>query len=192
MNQVSNKVSARRARANRLRWWWQQRMGWPGGVALALVGAGLVLAAWARPGIATVRAELVRDQVSKLAAIERQKALMTVASKVDPRDQIRNTVPELARRGETVAHLLDLAGMAGVLVERAEYAVEEQEPNLSRLKVTLPFGGSYAQTRAVIARILNGLPNAALDSVEIERPNADAKTLEGTLRLSLYFRKEAP
>lgn len=191
MNPLLEEVSTGRARANRLRWWWQQRMGWPGGLALALIAAGVVVAAWVRPGIATVRAELVREQVARLAALERQKTLMSVATRVDPREQIRSTVPALPRRGETVAQLLDLAGMAGVSVERAEYAAEDQEPNLSRLKITLPFGGSYAQTRAVIARVLNGLPNAALDSVEIERPGAETKTLEGTLRLSLYFRKEA-
>lgn len=191
MNPLLEEVSTGRACANRLRWWWQQRMGWPGGLALALIAAGVVVAAWIRPGIATVRAELVREQVARLAALERQKTLMSVATRVDPREQIRSTVPALPRRGETVAQLLDLAGMAGVSVERAEYAAEDQEPNLSRLKITLPFGGSYAQTRAVIARVLNGLPNAALDSVEIERPGAETKALEGTLRLSLYFRKEA-
>lgn len=191
MNQLFEEVSTGRARANRLRWWWQLRMGWPAGLALTLIAAGVVVAAWVRPGMATLRAELVREQVARLAALERQKTLMNVATRVDPREQIRSTVPALPRRGETVAQLLDLAGMAGVSVERAEYAAEDQEPNLSRLKITLPFGGSYAQTRAVIARVLNGLPNAALDSVEIERPSADAKMLEGTLRLSLYFRKEA-
>ena len=30
MNKPFNAVSVSRARANRLRLWWQQRMGWPG------------------------------------------------------------------------------------------------------------------------------------------------------------------
>lgn len=192
MNPIPHLVSTQRARANRLRWWWQQRMGWPGVIAIALIAGGAVLAAWVRPGIDSARRELVREQVARLEALARQKAVMMVADKVDPREALRRTVPALPRRGETVAQLLELAAGAGVSVDRAEYATEDQEPNLSRLKVTMPFGGTYAQTRSVIGRVLNGLPNAALDSVEIERPSTETKALEGTLRLSLYFRKDAP
>ena len=191
MNKPFNAVSVSRARANRLRWWWQQRMGWPAVVAIMLVAGCIVLAVWVKPALDAKRGELVREQVARLDSLARQKAALTVAKKPDWRDQIHNSIPPLPKRGETVAQLLDLASAAGMAMERVEYAVEDQEPNLSRLRVTLPFGGSYAQTRAVIGRVLNGLPNAALDSLDIERPGADTKALEGTMRLSLYFRKDA-
>lgn len=188
---MNKPLSARRARSNQLRWWWQRRMGLPGALALALAAGGVVLAVWARPALDEKRSGMVREQAARLDALARQRALMPVADKPDPSDRLRNTIPPLPKRGENVAHLLDLAGDAGASLERVEYSTEDQEPNLSRLRVMLPFGGTYAQTRSVIGRVLNGLPNAALDSVELERPGADAAALVGTLRLSLYFRKDA-
>lgn len=192
MNNVSPTVSAGQARANRLRWWWQQRMGWAGGAALATIVLGAAASGVVRPAIDAKRSELVREQVARLDALAQQRTKAPVAEPVDVREGLRPPIPPLAQRGETVARLLELAGASGVTFDRAEYASVDQEPNLSRLKVTLPFGGTYAQTRGVIARLLNGLPNAALDSIEIERPSTEVRTLEGTLRLSLYFRKDAP
>ena len=192
MNNVIPTVSEGQARANRLRWWWQQRMGWAGGAALAMIVLGAAAIGVARPAIDAKRSELVREQVARLDALGQQRSQASVAEAVDAGEGLRGAIPPLAKRGETVARLLELAGASGVTFDRAEYASVDQEPNLSRLKVTLPFGGSYAQTRGVIARLLNGLPNAALDSIEIERLSTEARTLEGTLRISLYFRKDAP
>lgn len=192
MNNVIPNVSAGQARANRLRWWWQQRMGWAGGAALAAIVLGATGFGAVRPAIDAKRSELVREQVARLDALGQQRSQAPVAEPVDAGEGLRGAIPPLAKRGETVAQLLELVGASGVTFDRAEYASVDQEPNLSRLKVTLPFGGNYAQTRGVIARLLNGLPNAALDSIEIERPSTEARTLEGTLRLSLYFRKDAP
>lgn len=186
-------VGAPKARANRMRWWWQLHMGWAGAAALLIVVAGTALLGAVRPQIDAKRSALVREQVAKLEALAPQRAAAQPdAERADLRERMHASIPPLSRRGETVAKLLDLAGASGVTFDRAEYASLDQGPNLSRLKVTLPFGGSYAQTRAVIARLLNGLPNAALDSIDIERPDVGLRTLEGTLRLSLYFRKDAP
>ncbi|MEQ1805916.1 MAG: hypothetical protein ABL900_11125 [Burkholderiaceae bacterium] len=190
---VIQTVAAPKARANRLRWWWQLHMGWAGVAALVIIVAGSALLGTLRPQIEAKRNALVREQVAKLDSLTPQRAKAALgAEQADWRERLHSSIPPLSRRGESVAKLLDLAGASGVTFDRAEYASLDQEPNLSRLKVTLPFGGSYAQTRAVIARLLNGLPNAALDSIDIERPNVELKTLEGTLRLSLYFRKDAP
>ncbi len=193
MTPVILTVGAPKARANRLRWWWQLHMGWAGIAALVLGVAGGTLLATARPQIEAKRNALVREQVAKLDALAQQRAKVVPGEeRADSRERLHASIPSIAQRGASVAKLLDLAGASGVTFDRAEYASMDQEPNLSRLKVNLPFGGNYAQTRAVIARLLNGLPNAALDSIDIERPNTDLKTLEGTLRLSLYFRKDAP
>ncbi len=190
---VIQTVGTPKARANRLRWWWQLHMGWAGAAALVIVVAGTALLGIVRPQIEAKRNALVREQVAKLDGLAQQSAKdVPGAQGADLRERLRASIPPIAQRGASVAKLLDLAGASGVTFDRAEYASLDQEPNLSRLKVTLPFGGNYAQTRAVIARLLNGLPNAALDSIDIERPNTDLKMLEGTLRLSLYFRKDAP
>jgi hypothetical protein len=192
MNYVIQPVGPSQARANRLRWWWQRRMGWAGGVALVCLGLCAALLGAVRPAVDAQRKSQVEQQLLRLDALAKQRGALPAAQPADSTEELRASIPALAQRGETVARLLDLAGASGIHFDRAEYAQVDQEPNLSRLKVTLPFGGSYAQTRAVIARVLNGMPNAALDSIDIERPDTELKTLEGTLRISLYFRKDAP
>jgi hypothetical protein len=192
MNQVIPTVSVAKARSNRARWWWQSHMGYSGATALAAIAAGVMLLGAVRPAIEVKRQALVHEQVQRLSALAQQRTKATDPAPADVHEHLRSSIPLLAQRGETVARMMDLAGASGVTFDRAEYASADQEPNLSRLKVTLPFSGSYAQTRAVIARLLNGLPNAALDSIDIERPNMEHKLLDGTLRLSLYFRKDAP
>lgn len=189
---TNSRMSALHARTNRLRWWWQHRMGVTGAVALALTALALLLSAWLQPSIATARRELAREQMAQQEALARRPATVAALGPVDAREQMHAVIPLLRQRGESVARLLDLAAGSGVVFERGEYAVENQEPDLSRLRITLPVAGSYGQIRAAIARLLNGLPNAALDAIDIERPNPDAPALGATLRLSLYFRKDTP
>lgn len=189
---ANDTVSAVHARTNRLRWWWQYRMGVTGAAALALLALALLLAAWLRPGIDAARRELAREQVARQETLARRPAAPAVPGPADAREQMHPVIPLLRQRGKSVARLLDLAAGSGVMFERGEYAAEDHEPGLSRLRITLPVAGTYAQIRATIARLLNGMPNATLDAIDIERPNADARALEATLRLSLYFRKDTP
>ena len=48
-----------------------------------------------------------------------------------------------------------------------------------------------AEVRRLVASLLNDLPHAALDGLDLER-GADGQTLGGVVRLSLFFRQEAP
>ncbi len=183
-------VSASRGAWNRLRWSWQRRVGWPGAAALGIAGISAVLAFGLQPMLHERGVAAERAHSARLAALAQQQARGEGAAHADAA-RLR-PLPPVQQRGETVARLLDLVAQSGVPIDRAQYAAEDQEPDLSRLRVVLPFDSGYAQTRAAIGRVLNGLPNAALDGIVIERPQADARSLDGTLRLSLYFRKEAP
>ena len=43
-----------------------------------------------------------------------------------------------------------------------------------------------------VADVLNQLPHAALESLQLERANAQAKELQATARLVLFYSEEAP
>jgi hypothetical protein len=43
-----------------------------------------------------------------------------------------------------------------------------------------------------VAVVLNGMPHAALDSLQLDQQLDDGTTLTGQLRMSLFFRREAP
>ena len=98
----------------------------------------------------------------------------------------------MARRGETVAAVLALLEQAKVQADRAEYSAEDEAPGLVRMRVVVPVKGSYAATRDTIAKVLNALPHAALDSLMLERGANPGDELSGQLHLSLFFRKETP
>jgi hypothetical protein len=91
-----------------------------------------------------------------------------------------------------IGELLVLLGKGGVSADQAEYSAEDVEPGLVRLRVVLPVEGGYGPMRRLVAEVLNAMPYAALDVLELERSSATAVSLNGRLRLSLFFRREAP
>ena len=188
-------VSRARATANRWRWWWQQRMGWPGGAAVVLLLAAAVLSWGVRPGIAERQRQLLREHVQRLDATVRISSAASAAAastQRDPRDLLRDSLPPVARRGETVAAVLALLEQAKVQADRAEYTAEDELPGLVRMRVVVPIKGSYAATRDTIASVLNALPHATLDSLSLERGANPGDELGGQLHFSLFFRKETP
>jgi hypothetical protein len=58
------------------------------------------------------------------------------------------------------------------------------------MHATLPLSSSYEQARLLMAAVLNEVPNAALDALELERSRDDPNLLTGRLRVSFFFREE--
>lgn len=176
----------RRAAVNRLCWAWQRHLGLPAATALA----ALLAAAWAQwhwqPAL---RAEHLTVQ-QRSARIE----LPRITDGADAeRESLRwiEALPGTERRGEQVRTLIDAAARSGVTLERADYAVQQDLAlPISRLAVTVPVVGSYAAVRRFVAIVLNELPNAALESLQLERSDARASQLRTTARLVLLYRSE--
>ncbi len=196
MSGLITSVSARRARLNRLRWWWQQQLGWVGGLALLLLLGAALLPTVLRPAIRQAQADLLRDHVAQLDRLARQRGSPASPQRDirDARDVLLDSLPPVSQRGESVALLLTLLEQAQVGADSADYLAEEQPPGLIRLRVNLPMRGSYPAMRRLVATLLNRLPHAALDGMELERSTdaAFGAALTGQLRLSLYFRQLAP
>lgn len=172
----------------RLRWWWHRQLGWAGTAALLLLAAALLVSAALRPWAQSERRELLRAHVARLDANARTRGAATAPVR-DPRDALRDELPALDQRGRVIADFLAVAARAHVPLPQAEYALEEQEPGLSRLRVSVPVSDSYAHVRGLIAAVLDRLPNAALDTLEMEAAGDDG-VLDCRLRFSLYFRRE--
>jgi hypothetical protein len=187
-------ISPRRMLLNRWRGWWQAHLGLPGVLALVLLLAAALSAAVVRPAIATAQRDLLREHVARLDAAARLRAPSRPAADAnrrDPRDQLRDSLPPVSQRGLSVATLLPILAQAKVAADRAEYVAEDQEPALVRVRVTVPVEGGYVAARQLIGGVLNGMPHAALDAIEFERPAESGDRLTGQLRFSLFFRKEA-
>lgn len=192
MSDVHHKVTAARARLNRWRLAWAARMSWPGLVALALLSLALALGAVARPYLQDERDQALKRYVARLdTSVRLAAAAASAAAAKDPRDLARENLPSVAERGQAVAKLLKLLRQPDAGVQGAEYQTEEWAPELLRLRVSLPFNGRYAALRVLVANILDELPFAALDGLELEAPDG-TQMLEGKLQISLFFRRERP
>jgi Tfp pilus assembly protein PilO len=94
----------------------------------------------------------------------------------------------------TCARLAQLAAQSGLDFERRKYEpVVERGSNLTRLKVTMDLGGSYADIRDFIHEIEASPEFVVIDDVTLTEGVASGDALRLTLQLSTYFRtSEAP
>jgi len=177
--------SNERAMRNRALQWWQAHLGTPAALALGAVAAAALLQFQVRPvqerardGLQLRQAQL--DQAARAASGPGQTA---------PRDPFAQALPDVAARGQDVGTLLAAAKRSKLVVDRADYTVESVSgAPLTRLHANLPVSGSYSDVRRFIAEVLNTLPNATLESLQLERPDTQAAQLQATLRIVLFYR----
>mgnify|MGYP001768066516 CR=1 FL=1 len=61
-----------------------------------------------------------------------------------------------------------------------------------RILIVNGHGGNVPAIQVALAEVLNELPHAALESLQLERANAQAKELQATARLVLFYSEETP
>lgn len=192
MNAAEQGISAARALSNRWRWWVRSHLGWPGLAGVVLLIAAAVLAVFVRPSLQAQQRALLQSYVARLDQTVQVRAGDEQAQAArDPRDLMWEALPTVAERGAVIARFIENVEAGSTLVERATYENETVAPGLVRTRVTVPVRGSYTAQRELVARVLNALPHAALDSVQMER-TPDTDSLNAQVRFSLFFRQEAP
>jgi Tfp pilus assembly protein PilO len=178
------------ARINRLRWHLGRQWGWPGLIGLLLLALTIGLSWHTENQLAQQEQDLLRAKVAQLSALQRLQTSQTQANRRDPRDEARDTLPAVTERGVFVRKVLQQAEASGLALARVDYVAQPEEPGLQRLRVTLPVSGSYAQLRRFISRLLNQMPQVALDGLQLDRPAEQPEQLNATIRLSVFFRGE--
>jgi Tfp pilus assembly protein PilO len=182
---VTTPEQATRNRAFQL---WGTHLGVPAWVAVGLIVIALLLQFQVRPAQERARAALVlqRAQVEQAASAQRAASATGQTAARDPMSQ---ALPEVGQRGQDVGMLLATAKRNRLTVERADYTVESVAgAPLSRLHANLPVSGSYADLRMFIAEVLNAMPNATLESLQLERADTRSPQLQATLRVVLFYR----
>jgi hypothetical protein len=180
---------------NLLRWAMQRHLGWPAALALGLLALTLYLALWALPDLQAEQSRMMRRKVAQLSLQLQRREAASRAGR-DPRDEARDALPALSERGKVTGRLLDLLTRSGLTPGRVDYVVQAEPLQLSRLQVSLPVTGTYPQLRRFIGQVLNQLPYAALDSLQIDRQAVGfvvvdgMQTVQTVMHLSLYFRAE--
>lgn len=166
---------------------WHRHLGRPAAVALVLVATAALMQWQWRPRLVQEQARLAQ-RTALLAALPAGPAPST-STVTAP---VTDLLPTTRQRGADLEAIVDAAQRAGLGLERADYAAAAPGPGgVLRVDATLPLTGSYGALRAFVADVLNGLPHAALESLQIERANAQAAQLQATARLVLFYREGA-
>jgi hypothetical protein len=174
----------------RIAWGWHRHLGWPFAAGLLAAAAAAVLYLQLTPRLERERATLAQRQAARVAAA----SLSRSSKPIDAQDSAQafvDSLPSSRLRSRDVAVILDAAKASNLVIERADYAVQ-QDPGvpITRLRASIPVKGSYGDIRALTTQVLNKLPHAALESMQLERPNAAATQLDAQLQFSLLYRTE--
>lgn len=77
-------------------------------------------------------------------------------------------------------------------LEIGQYAYEkERGTSLSRYQIELPVEAPYPTVRALIARLMNEMPFAALDDLVITKELPEDEVTQATLRFSIFVRGDS-
>ncbi len=181
--------SSQAPRRNQLAVFWHRHLGRPAFVALALL-ALVALVRWqVDPVLAGEQQRLATRQQALAAAAAAGPAIDPAALGIPALQEL----PSERQRGRDVAMLVETAQRIGLGLERADYTqAGAGGSEVTRLSATLPLTGSYSALRRYVAEVLNELPHSALESLQIERPNAKSTQLQATARLVLFYRQGQP
>ena len=165
---------------------WQRRFSRPAALGLFMLATAGVLALAVAPSLADQATDLDArvDAARRSATVRAQAAPVVVPAK--PEDQL----PDFGQRSADLALLVEVAQASLVDLPRADYKLEPvgaDRQGLIQWRLQLPVRGTYAQLRQFVAGLLNRLPHAALENLQIERADAQQAELQATLDLSLYY-----
>ena len=164
------------------------KLRWPGlaGLGLVLFTVGLTLVS-IQSG--RLRLDALDDEVANLSSRLGQRG--AVNASVSGRSQLSNfyaffplteDVPELLGRIHVAATQNQL------LLKKGEYKLSrEADFRLARYDVTLPVSGDYARVRGFVNDVLQAVPSAALEELNLKRESVDQPELEATVRFSLFL-----
>ena len=167
---------------------WRRHLSRPAWVALVLLACAALLQWQLRPLLERDAARLEARRAA-LAGTPVPRAFDAAArGPLSAAD-----IPSARQRGRDLEMLVAAAQRAGLGLEPADYSLGAATAGaLTRVEATLPLTGSYAGVRRFVAEVLNELPHAALESLQLERANAQAKELQATARLVLFYSEETP
>lgn len=179
---------------NRLGVFWHRHMGRPAWVALALVLAVAALQWRVLPAL-TDEQQRLETRLLRLPVGAHSASASTPPAALAPTAQAPTglELPSDRQRAADIELLVETAQRNGLTLERADYALAPPNGNAAtRLQATLPLSGTYTGLRRYIAAVLNALPHSALESLSIERADAQSVQLQATARLVLFYRAEQP
>ena len=158
--------------------------------AIVALGLGALLAA-SITGLLLVPAE------RRLAAINQEFSARQEEMRRQPQtNQKEATLADVYARFPSqkdvpkwLSQIFTAARDMNVDLEIGQYNYEKERGTLlSRYQIELPVNAPYPTVRALIARLMNEMPFAALDDLAMTKELPEDEAVEATMRLSIFVR----
>ena len=139
---------------------------------------------------------LERELAAQRTAAERLKArspvdIAQVGDKAGDTARFYALFPAVAKLPDELERVYAVARASGLEIQQGEYRLEARGTGLLSYRVAFPIRGTYAQIRQFVGTTLKDLPIASIDALRFERKRVGDTQLEGQVRLTIYFRREA-
>lgn len=162
-------------------------LGGLGGIALAFLAAAFAFHVWVLLPL-EAHSERLEERLAGQArtGVREPNAIRTAS----PAGKVAAFYQYFEREESTVewlAKLYAIGKAVGVELRTAEYRLTETRQRLARYEVVLPLSGSSSQVRAFLENVLNEIPIASLDQVNLRRKRATDAQVEAEVRLTLHL-----
>ncbi|PCE21592.1 hypothetical protein [Burkholderia ubonensis] len=187
------KADRLRDRLLTLRFELRRAFGLPGLAGVLMLGAAAILYAAVSNVEADTRAMrdpagLARATHNHRPAGERHAAADAIAL-----DALPDLFPRFSQSADDIAAIFAQARDSHLTLGAAEYQVtSDAGAHFARYQVLLPVKDQYGAIRQFLARVLNNVPNAALQEIHVERPAVNGNVLDARVRFELIYRSAQP
>jgi len=127
---------------------------------------------------------------NQLRYIALQDPVTTSATLTEERLQaFRDRLSGDNERTDVLQKIFAEAEKANIALLQGDYVLLiEPESNFSKLQISLPLKGSYAQIRIYTKTLLETIPALSLDEIGFRRASVSIPNVETTLHLTLYMK----
>jgi heme exporter protein D len=164
-----------------------QRHGWLAAAGLLVSVLALLLHMFWVEGLYQRNAELqdsLRDQ--QRTRLQKQPA---GEDKAQAQAALFASLPDATQAVDAVAVLNRAAVRNKVALSTAEYRITQSAAGpLLRYQISVPLRSDYVHLRAWLAEVLNTLPSAALDDLNLRRDDVGQELLDARVRFTVFLR----
>ncbi|MBN3820092.1 hypothetical protein G3N57_27400 [Paraburkholderia sp. Se-20369] len=176
-----------------LRYELQRAFGLPGLVGVLALGAAALVYAAVSNVEADTRAMRDPAGLARAARSHRPAAERNVAADAVAFDALPDLFPRFSQSADDIASIFAQARDSHLTLGAAEYQVTtDSGAHFARYQVLLPVKDQYGAIRQFLARVLNNVPNAALQEIHVERPAVNGNVLDARVRFELIYRSAQP
>lgn len=164
------------------------RIGWPGGIGLALMGAAFILALTLSLPVRDENASL-HNEIRQLEPLLRQPSGTSSATDVRQRlDDFAGALPRHDELNATLNLLHDLAAKHRLSLKNSDYRpAQNKTDGIRRMRITVKTEGDYSGLRGFLREIPQALPALAIEQLSLSRQKIADTRLETVVEFTLFY-----